>query len=293
MSDPARNYCFTYNNYPNPLDDFNAKLTELCTYAIYGIETGESGTPHLQGYLQLKLKKRLASLAKSLAGCHLEVARGGYDANFKYCSKDGNTWEFGTPATAGKRKGLSDACQLVVEKKTLSEVAEQLPETYCRYYRGLEALSCALTRPRDFKTEIYWFWGPTGSGKSRRALDVETDRGVSPYYKPGSTKWWNGYNGHESVIIDDYRRDLCTFAELLRLFDRYPHSVETKGGIQSFVSRRLYITTPRPPTETWLGRTEEDLAQLLRRIEHVVEFKVPIEYSNFSVIYPDTNPNFI
>lgn len=272
MTDAARNYCFTYNNYPDDLDFINAKLTDLCTYAIYGKEIGESGTPHLQGYFQLKKKERITGLVKKFPGVYFAVAKGGYESNRAYCSKDGEIFSVGTPSTVGQRAGLSDAVGLVKEKRKLSDVALAFPEVYAKYHRGLEALSSALAPTRNFKTEVYWFYGATGTGKSRRFADSEPDG----YWKPSVNKWWNGYDGHDAVIVDDYRRDFCTFAELLRLFDRYPMSVETKGGTRPFLAKRLYITTPKSPQDTWEGRTEEDLQQLLRRIDHVECFQTPL-----------------
>lgn len=269
-TNPARNYCFTYNNYPDNLEEFNERLRQYCVYSIYGKEVAPSTqTPHLQGYFQLEKKERLSGVVKKFPGCHLIVARGGYEANVEYCSKEGLCFTHGIPSIAGQRLGLGDACIKIKEGSTLSEIAADMPEVYARYVRGLEALSVRLSQQRDFKTEVSWLWGPTGTGKSRYAATLA---GESAYWKPGSTKWWNGYEGQTTVIIDDYRRDLCTFAELLRLFDRYPHSVETKGGVRSFVSRRIIVTTPKSPSDTWTGRTEEDIAQLLRRIENVQYF---------------------
>jgi len=88
-----------------------------------------------------------------------------------------------------------------------------------------------------------------------------------------SNKWWDGYCGQSEVIIDDYRRDLCTFAELLRLFDRYPHTVEFKGGSCQFLAKTIVVTTSKGPKETWEGRCDEDLAQLCRRINEIREFR--------------------
>lgn len=265
-------WTFTYNNYPDDLSSFNSALTEISQYAIYGFEVGESGTRHLQGYIQLKKKERLGTLRDKLGPIHYEHARAGYEENKAYCSKDGNFVEFGTPALAGKRRGLADACELVRNGRSIKEVAESDPEVFVRYHRGLRELQATLNRRRDFKTEVFWFYGPTGTGKSRRCAELEPEA----YWKPATSRWWDGYEGQEAVVIDDYRRDLCTFAELLRLFDRYPLYIEVKGGTRSFVSRRIYITTPKSPEETWEGRTEEDLAQLLRRIETVEKFDTAV-----------------
>lgn len=265
----TRNYVFTYNNYPSDLAAFDDKLKSMCVYYIYGREIGLSGTPHLQGFFQLQKKERIRAVIGKLPGCHIEKANAGYDSNKKYCSKDGDFTEYGVPDTVGKRKGLADACEAVLKRVPMSEIANEQPEVFCRYYRGLEALSSALSTQRNFKTEVFWFYGSTGTGKSRRCADLE----LGAYWKPPTTKWWNGYDGQPAVVVDDYRRDFCTFAELLRLCDRYPYTVETKGGTRSFVSMRLYITTPKSPEETWEGRTPEDLGQLLRRIDHIEKFE--------------------
>lgn len=118
---------------------------------------------------------------------------------------------------------------------------------------------------------MHWFYGSTGTGKTRSAYEI------SPlaYFKSPTNHWWDGYEGQETVIIDDYRVDFCKFSQLLRLFDRYPLSVEVKGGTVEFLAKDIYITTPKSPQDTWASRTEEDLAQLMRRIEDVRCFDEP------------------
>lgn len=71
------------------------------------------------------------------------------------------------------------------------------------------------------------------------------------------------------MIIDDYRTDFCKFHTLLNLLDRYPFQVEVKGGTLQFRPKRIFITCPKRPEDIWASRTEEDLAQLLRRITEV------------------------
>ena len=74
-----RKWCFTINNYTE--EDEQNLLDELTpdkvVYAIVGREKGESGTPHLQGYVYFKRRLKM-STAKATLGktAHLEPARG-------------------------------------------------------------------------------------------------------------------------------------------------------------------------------------------------------------------------
>ena len=87
-----RKWCFTINNYIE--EDEQNLLDELTpdkvVYAIVGREKGESGTPHLQGYVYFKRRLKM-STAKATLGktARLEPARGTPEQNEQYCSKDG------------------------------------------------------------------------------------------------------------------------------------------------------------------------------------------------------------
>ena len=74
-----------------PLQDMPYK------YLIYGREVGDEGTPHLQGYVQLKKITRLTGMKKLHPTAHWEVAKGTEEQNRTYCSKEGDFQEFGTP----------------------------------------------------------------------------------------------------------------------------------------------------------------------------------------------------
>jgi len=59
----------------------------MCSYLIEAHELGESGTPHIQGYAQLKVPLRIAQVSKLCPKAHFEVARGTPYQNFLYCAK--------------------------------------------------------------------------------------------------------------------------------------------------------------------------------------------------------------
>ena len=67
----ARAWCFTINNYT--IEEINACDEIECNYIIYGDEIGDTGTPHLQGYIEFENAKTLTSVRKSLGGrAHVE-----------------------------------------------------------------------------------------------------------------------------------------------------------------------------------------------------------------------------
>ena len=58
-----RNFCATLNNYTDEcVQIMQVFMNEYCSYGVFGKEVGESGTPHLQIYCELKA--RMASSSK-------------------------------------------------------------------------------------------------------------------------------------------------------------------------------------------------------------------------------------
>lgn len=274
----TRTVCFTINNYsPRELELLrNAFAKHDLRFLIFQQEVGTNGTPHIQGYAvshspmgQSGWHQRLGARAAIL------FAKGSAGQNIAYCSKeetrlpDSEPERFGEPPVQGKRKDLDAVVDAVKEGHTIEEIATNFGVEFIRCHKGITALRQAhRPQKRSWQTEVFWFYGPTGTGKSRLASELAPDS----YWKMGASKWWDGYDGHEDVIIDDYRRDLCPFHELLRLFDRYPSRVEFKGGSCQFLAKRIFVTTPKDPRTTWEGRVEEDLEQLCRRIKEIRYF---------------------
>lgn len=89
----SRGYVFTMNNYSK--DDWHKTLayfqSKKCVY-ILGKEIGElNGTPHIQGYVYFNSAATWGTLKKNLKkGTHIEVAKGNTQANYVYCSKEGD-----------------------------------------------------------------------------------------------------------------------------------------------------------------------------------------------------------
>jgi hypothetical protein len=273
----GRHFVFTWNNYGA---DCKEKLIDLRPkYFCYQREIGERGTKHLQGVICFENARAFTAVARSIRGWHIEVMRGTLDQAIAYSTKEetrdpnfGEPETFGTrPRNVGRSGGRSDidaVAQSIAEGGTVDEISSAFGGEFIKYHRGIERLIGLRFPSRDFKTEIRWYFGATGTGKTRAACD----EAVNPYWKNPAHRWWDGYEGQQDVIIDDIRCDFAKFSEWLRLFDRYPVQVEVKGGTRNFISKRIFITAPVRPEEMWQSRTAEDLNQLMRRIEVIKHF---------------------
>lgn len=133
-----------------------------------------------------------------------------------------------------------------------------------RSHRALKVYKRLVTPDRDWFTKAIVLWGPSGVGKSRRAREQYP----GAYWKPFG-KWWDDYDGQETVILDEFTGAFMSFRELLRIFDSSPLSVETKGGTTKFVARTLVFTSNFHPREWYCGpdMPSWDKSPLRRRID--------------------------
>ncbi len=95
------------------------------------------------------------------------------------------------------------------------------------------------------------------------------------WWANGGLRWFDGYDGHECAILDDFRPEWCKLSFLLRILDRYPMAVEVKGGMRQWKPKTIYITCPKHPEECYLD-AGEDIKQLIRRITTIKEFSVAV-----------------
>jgi len=237
----SRNFCFTINNHC--LDDEEFLRTLPSTYLVYGREVGASGTPHLQGFVVFENPRSFAAVKKQLPKAHIEIAKGSPDQNREYCTKEGNFHEQGIIPMSQKRKGDANAERWSVAKKAAIEGRlEDVPDDiYVQYYRTLKEIKKDnMSKPEDLpELENYWICGPPGCGKSRGARE----RFPGAYFKL-CNKWWDGYQGEETVIIDDWELDHKVLGHHLKIWgDRYSFLAETKGGAIHIRPKRIVITS--------------------------------------------------
>ena len=256
----ARNFCFTINNYTSA-DLENLEKIES-SYILYGLEVGESGTPHVQGYVEFDNATTIRALSKKIPRAHLEIAKGNWVDNRAYIEKeDKNPTQRGTPKQQGKRNDI-EAIKSRVKSGTLLMRDVVLETQNIQVIRHAQMVLTYHEVQRDWEPHVSWYYGKSGSGKTQQA---KKDLGTNYYHCMRNLKWWEGYDGHENVLIDDMRAKRMEFADLLELLGSNSYRIEYKGGSRQFLARKIIITAPYSP-EKMYSSTGEDMYQLTRRI---------------------------
>jgi len=296
----ARNWCFTLNNPEEETVDLVAydggaaqyfragdgeRIKALIArvdivFIVCQEERGESGTRHLQGYIEFDRSTRFNKV-KALLGerAHLEMRHGTQDQAIAYCKKadsyveGGIRFEIGTPKGSG---GFKQAVLDIQSGMSVRAVALEHPEVYVRHGRGLRDLAGISKPDRHWAMEIMIFYGPTGAGKSYSAMQLDKNAYTPPWPARNGVWWWDQYDGQETVILDEFRCQV-SLTTMLKLLDRYPHQVQVKGGFVKFTSKRIIITTNLAP-ETWYGKVG-DVSPLRRRLTDfakIYKFSLPL-----------------
>jgi len=92
----AKHWCFTLNNYTFEDVDRITNNATAFDYIVFGKEIGDSGTPHLQGFVSFPNRVRRKLCIEKIGQAHFTIARH-IDNSIKYCKKDGDYVEIGTP----------------------------------------------------------------------------------------------------------------------------------------------------------------------------------------------------
>lgn len=262
------------------------------------MEVGENGTQHFQGYVEFSSQMRFKRVKRLLGDrVHLETSRGTAQQNKTYCTKTSTRApgaipvEFGNMGVVsqGERNDLLAVKAMVDEGKEDKELWESHFVPMVKYNKGITMYRSVKTVKRNFPTEVHVLIGPTGTGKSRWCYENY----ANAYWKTAS-KWWCGYNACASVVCDDFYGWL-PYHETLRLCDRYPMMVETKGGHMEFVAKTICFSSNRLPDKWWKDYSGSKFAPFARRV-HTWHF-VGADHVTFSdydqfIQYAQAQPGF-
>jgi hypothetical protein len=262
-------------------EDFEPQYSESdMKYLVFGSEVCPStGRHHWQSYVIFKRSQREAYLHKKF-GRNIDPspAMGSPESNAIYCKKDNNFMEYGQLTYRGQRTDIMEECH---KHDSYSDFAMSRPDLVTQgvraYYNAMgENYTITGTKPY-----VYWFYGPTGTGKTRKALDMAREfqsQGKRVYrHKPTDGFWFDGYGNQQVAILDEVRSESFRFDFLLQILDYDAPGVPIKGGFSNpFRPEVVIITSSMSPMDMYYERqTQDSINQLLRRIDQLVLF--PIE----------------
>lgn len=230
----------------------------------------KSKTEHLQIFISFRQNYGFKSLKKILGNeTHFEACK---VDDWNYNLKD-MRYEIQDNRKQGSRTDLMQCKQILEEGGNMRDVCTKYFNL--QIYRTAEKWLTYMETPRKSQEiDIRWYHGSSGAGKTRSVYDEFGTK----VFCPINYKWWEGYDGHEVILIDDFRKDYCKFHELLKLLDRYPYRNECKGGSRQIKATTFVITCPYSPSDVY--STREDLFQLTRRINQTRLFGTEVKIGN-------------
>ena len=295
-----RCWCFTWNNYTR--DDIallkgmggvavadGAILSRgpLAKYLVFAEEVAPTtGMKHLQGFVQFHSQVFFTALNQRFGRrCWLAVAKATPYENRAYVMKirpkdpvpNEIVYEYGhlpkerKQAQEDSQARYAKARRLAIENRIEEIDADLMVRFYQTWKRMRDDawLSADLQTLEDAQLGNEWLWGPAGTGKSRDARN----RYPNAYLK-NCNKWWDGYQGEEVVIIEDFdKRHECLIHFLKIWADRYPFTGEVKLSSMKCRPKKIIVTSNYSISQIWSQTT--DTGPLLRRFREI-EFFVPM-----------------
>lgn len=266
----SRRFCFTWNNYPLDAEEQLRGFFERKhgIYLVFGREIGDSGTPHLQGYVHLKDAITFRALKSQLPSVHLERARGDGQQNRDYCTKDADFVEIGT-LPVEKGKAGKEAWALILRKAEEGDwawIKEEYPRVWINTYQKLQSLRRPQLSVIEGDIVNEWWWGTTGTGKSKLAWE----KYGSICYQKMLNKWWDGYDNEEVVVIEEWSPKNEVTASALKIWaDRYPFAAQIKGGVLQKIRPKKIIVISNYRLEDCFpdARDREPVARRFAQIE--------------------------
>lgn len=236
------------------------------------LERGEGGYEHWQLVLCTKKKCRASAVKRKFPNTsHVELTRSAAANDYVWkddtCVDPALRFELGRlPVNRNKEKDWEE-----IWTNAKRGAIEEIPaDVRVRSYKTLRQIEKDHMQPVAVERKVRVFWGASGLGKSRRAW---YEAGMTAYPKSPTSIYWDGYQNHENVVIDEFRGGI-NISHVLRWFDRYPVCVECKFGACILAAQNVWITSNIPPTE-WYPELDQATTQaLLRRLE-VVEMTEP------------------
>ncbi|QIR82205.1 replication associated protein [Chicken virus mg5_2876] len=273
----ARAYQLTLNEVEryDELKDYLTGLKATDYYIACKEEAPTTGHEHIHIYVHFNNARKLS--IKKCCNAHIEVCRGTPQQNIDYILKDGNVID-----EIGKRphQGGYNIKDL---KKLSNDELEELPAIYYNTVKKIQDERNKVFTIKDFRkqTKIYYIFGPSGVGKTNKALDIiEEHKELSETFNivKYENNFWLGASETEKIALyDDFRDSHLKASEFINFIDYNKHFMNIKGGSIKNNYELVIITSVQSPYTIYRNMEDEPRKQWLRRMEIINLGKETIE----------------
>lgn len=271
----SKNWSITYNKPTHTQQEFFELLFRAkgCIYAVVQQEKVE--TQHFQCCIGFQNQVSFNTIQKLVGkGPHVEPSRNAL-ASFRYCQKE----ESRIPGTEPMVHGVAPAAKNIAgdtaaRNKLILELGakaavdnglihlEKLPQLMkaAAAYHGL------AKHENLEKLENEWHWGVTGAGKSHNARAKYPDS-----YLKTNTKWWDGYEGQENVLIEELAPDKIGASHMKQWADKYEFAAEFKGAVTKLRPKRIIVTSNYSIEQCWPQQQDHEAIKRRFNVTHYAD----------------------
>lgn len=288
----SRGWVFTIHDYTE--EQIRRGSVWLETPECIGISAGleiapTTGSKHIQGYVRLSdaVKKTafwkiIGPNAKGKNRFWIKKANADWVANAKYTSKDNDLIWYKVPPAGhqGARTDLQEFHQAIKRKAKDDELFEDYLPILAKYPRlegRLKSYYAKQATVEFREVERFTYWGPGGSGKSKKALYNGAGKRLPDTYIVPNTdnlKWWIDYEGEKTIVINEMNGAKCKYDRWKEIMDGGQLVLETKGSHTYANWTKVIMTTNNDPNTWWdVPGASMDHKEFERRVGEIVLFE--------------------
>jgi len=291
VKNPSKKFFnFVINNYTDEDVQRLKEGSEDIRYISFQKEIGESGTPHLQGYLETKSNNmRFSTISKSLKCPTMAIKE--VDSKFdsdndnvrercrNYTRKKDDTyvdgpWEFGewNPPKPGKRNDILALKEAILGGANIDTIERDHFALYFHNDRMCEKLINKHKKIYKGPVEIHVWWGPNGRSKSWTAM---RKFGYENTYLAASFRGgilFDDYNDQETIVVDEFEgAETMDYISFKKIFNSHTDgtSLPCRYANKPSMAKRIIFVSNKDPIY-WYKK--EDREGLFRRFTSVMDW---------------------
>lgn len=165
--------------------------------------------------------------------------------------------------------------QGVIREYNLTEYVDA--NTYSKHkvriLNAIEWYRRKVMTDKNRNIKVIMFSGATGTGKTTYAKHLCEEWHKTYCISSTSNDPMQDYKGEDVLILDEIRDSTFKYSDFLKILDNHTKStIQSRYSNKAFIGDTIILTTPDSLMKWYEGKTEEDRAQLYRRITEWYHF---------------------